>query len=144
MSVQDLSVGTMNMIVTNVPGPPFPLYLLGAQVRQMLPLAPLIDNMGISIGCLTYNGMLQWGLSADADRLPDLADFRLAIERSFAQLAAAADVKLGEAPVLMASTEPTGVPETSAVYVEPMKEARAPESLAPTASEASGATPQAH
>jgi diacylglycerol O-acyltransferase len=141
LSVQDLSVGTMNMIVTNVPGPPFPLYLLGAQVRQMLPLAPLIDNMGISIGCLTYNGQLEWGFSADADRLPDLPDFRVAIERSFAQLAEAAGVELGKEPVLIPATAPTGIPETSAVHVESLKEVPPPK---PVASKATGAPPRAH
>lgn len=102
LSVQDLSVGTMNTIVTNVPGPPFPLYMLGAELRQMVPIAPLIENLGLSIGVLTYNGRLLWGFNADADRIPDLADFRRAVQDAFARLAAAAGVRLGETPLLEA------------------------------------------
>jgi hypothetical protein len=106
LSVQDLSVGTMNAIVTNVPGPPFPLYMLGAELRQMVPIAPLIENLGLSIGVLTYNGRLLWGFNADADRIPDLSDFRRAVQDAFARLAAAAGVRLGETPLLEAGSAP--------------------------------------
>ena len=105
-SIQSLSVGTMNSIVTNVPGPPFPLYLLGAEAKQMIPYGPLLENVGLVIGVLSYNGKFTWGFNADYDRLPDLIDFRVAIENAFERLAAAAGVELGAAPELVAGAEP--------------------------------------
>jgi WS/DGAT/MGAT family acyltransferase len=105
-SIQSLSVGTMNSIVTNVPGPPFPLYLLGAEAKQMIPYGPLLENVGLVIGVLSYNGRFTWGFNADYDRLPDLIDFRVAIENAFERLAAAAGVELGAAPELLAGPAP--------------------------------------
>jgi diacylglycerol O-acyltransferase len=99
-SIQGLSVGTMNSIVTNVPGPPFPLYLLGAEAEQMIPFGPLMENVGLVVGVLSYNGRLLWGFNADYDRLPDLTDFRIAIENAFERLADAAGVQLGAVPEL--------------------------------------------
>jgi diacylglycerol O-acyltransferase len=121
-NVQNLSVGTMNTIVTNVPGPAFPLYLLGARLQQMMPFAPLLENLGLSIGALTYDGKLCWGLSADADRLPDLPDFRAAIERAFEDLAEAAGVTIGQGaalaelrPEIAAKAIPPAASSTTAV-----------------------------
>jgi WS/DGAT/MGAT family acyltransferase len=96
-STQSLSVGTINSIVTNVPGPQFPLYMLGAQVHEMIPFAPLIENVGLTIGVLSYDGAVHWGFNADSDRLPDLTDFRIDIQNSFQRLAEAAGVILGTA-----------------------------------------------
>jgi hypothetical protein len=100
VSVQNLSVGTLSAIVTNVPGPPFPLYLLGARAQQMIPMAPLLENLGLSIGVLSYDGQMFWGFDADADRVPDLADFHSDIERAFERLAAATGVVPGAEPTL--------------------------------------------
>jgi WS/DGAT/MGAT family acyltransferase len=96
LDTQSLSVGTMNTIVTNVPGPPYPLYMLGAEVLQLIPFAPLLQNLGLTIGVISYNGQVLWGLNADMDLLPDLDDFRVAIQKSFVRLADAAGVHLGE------------------------------------------------
>lgn len=103
-STQSLSVGTMNTIVTNVPGPASPLYMLGARVREMIPFGPLIENVGLTIAVLSYNGQVHWGINADSDRLPDLSDFRIGIQNSFRRLAEAAGVVLGTAPSLVVGT----------------------------------------
>ncbi len=117
ISVQDMSVGTVNTIVTNVPGPPYPLYLIGAEVKQMIPLAPLIDNIGISIGALSYNGQVSFGLSADYDRLPDLPEFCADLNASFERLAAAAGVELGSPPAALEVGDPPVVLEADAAQV---------------------------
>jgi WS/DGAT/MGAT family acyltransferase len=77
---------SINTIVTNVPGPQFPLYLLGAEMLECFPQAPLLENMGMTIGVLSYNGRMCFGMNADYDRIPDLADFVNLMQRSFQRL----------------------------------------------------------
>ena len=67
--------GHVSMIVTNVPGPPIPLYMLGCQALSMQPLVPLIPGVGIGIALLSYNGCVCWGFQADYDLVPDLERF---------------------------------------------------------------------
>jgi len=86
LDIQALSSGTQNMIVTNVPGPPMPLYMLGAELLAVYPQAPLIQNLGLVVGVFSYNGTVHWGFNADQDRVPDLADFRKDVLRSFERL----------------------------------------------------------
>jgi WS/DGAT/MGAT family acyltransferase len=79
-----------NLIVTNVPGPQFPLYLLGARMREMYPLVPLFSDQGLGIALFSYAGKIYWGFNADRDLVPDLHDFVHAVEESFAELHSAA------------------------------------------------------
>jgi WS/DGAT/MGAT family acyltransferase len=96
-----LASRSVNTLVTNVRGPGFPLYLLGAEMLECYPQAPLLEGMGIAIGVLSYNGRVCFGLNADYDRIPDLADFTRLLRRSFQTFAAAAaagvEVESGEA-----------------------------------------------
>ncbi len=86
--------GTMNAIVTNVPGPQFPLYMLGAKMLRMYPQVPLLPSGGIGIALISYDGNVCWGFNADLGMVPDLPDFAILIRDSFHRLAEAADVKL--------------------------------------------------
>jgi len=79
-----------NLVVTNVPGPPVPLYLLGARLLESYPMVPLFSNQALGIALFSYADGLYWGVSADWDALPDLHDFVEAIERGFQDLYAAA------------------------------------------------------
>ena len=56
-----------NLIVTNVPGPQFPLYLMGARLLEAFPIVPLTRNLTIVVGILSYDGTLHFGLWADRD-----------------------------------------------------------------------------
>ena len=85
--------GTMNSIVTNVPGPQFPLYTLGSELLAMYPQVPLLANVGLGIALISYNGNICWGFNADLGLVPDLADFVARIKESFAQLAEIAEVE---------------------------------------------------
>ena len=67
--------GQISMIVTNVPGPPIPLYLLGCRTLEMQPLVPLFPGVGIGLALLSYNGTLSWGFLGDYDLVPDLDRF---------------------------------------------------------------------
>jgi WS/DGAT/MGAT family acyltransferase len=80
-----------NVVVTNVPGPQIPLYLLGARMLETYPLVPLFEGQGLGIALFSYGGGLYWGFNADWDQFPDLHDFVVAIDASFRELCAAAD-----------------------------------------------------
>ena len=75
-----------NMVVTNVPGPQFPMYMLGAKLLETFPHVPLIDNLGLGIALLSYDGKLCWGFNADYDLAPDLAAYVKATRQSFEEL----------------------------------------------------------
>jgi WS/DGAT/MGAT family acyltransferase len=79
-----------NVIVTNVPGPQLPLYLLEARLVAGYPLVPLFVNQGLGIALLSYNGKLCWGFNADWELMPDLRDFVRAIRDSFDEVTLAA------------------------------------------------------
>jgi len=82
--------GPINSIVTNVPGPQFPLYMLGARLLAMYPQVPLLPNTGLGIALVSYDGKLCWGFNADYELVPDLEHFVTAIGVSFEDLAKAA------------------------------------------------------
>ena len=83
-------VPPFNLVVTNVPGPQLPLYLLGARLLECYPMVPLYVNQGLGIALFSYAGRIYWGFNADYDLLPDLHDFVEAIEASFGELQKAA------------------------------------------------------
>ena len=82
--------GPYNLMVTNVPGPQIPLYLCGARMCATYGFVPLVENTALGIALFSYAGRLCWGLNADYELVPDLADFTAAIPAAFAELARAA------------------------------------------------------
>ncbi len=88
--VQGMSRGTQNLLVTNVPGPQFPLYLLGARMLSLFAQPPLIEHVGLAISVLSYDGKLGFGCTGDADRVPDLGEFVRDLAASFERLRAKA------------------------------------------------------
>jgi WS/DGAT/MGAT family acyltransferase len=80
-----------NFIVSDVPGPQFPLYLLEARMTDVYPLVPLLRGQGAGIACFSYAGGLFWGFNADRDLMPDLHEFVIATDRSFRELCDAAN-----------------------------------------------------
>jgi WS/DGAT/MGAT family acyltransferase len=68
-----------NVVVTNVPGPQFPLYLLGRALRAIYPVVPLARNQALGIAIMSYNGRLGFGLLGDYDTMPDLDDVGAAL-----------------------------------------------------------------
>jgi WS/DGAT/MGAT family acyltransferase len=79
-----------NLIVSNVPGPQFPLYVLGARLLALHPLPPLFERQGLGIAVLSYDGRLCWGLAADRDVVPDLDDLACDLDAAFEELIEAA------------------------------------------------------
>ena len=88
----NFSTRLFNMIVTNVPGPQFPLYLLGRELQEMVPIAFLPKDHALAIAIMSYNGRVDFGLLADFDAFPDLDDFAGYLEDAVAELLDAAKV----------------------------------------------------
>jgi diacylglycerol O-acyltransferase len=89
-----------NLVITNVPGPQFPLYLDGRRMVDPFPMVPLAKNQGLGIALLSYDGRLNFGLVGDYDILWDLDDLAGDIAESLAELAAEAGVALGKEPAV--------------------------------------------
>jgi diacylglycerol O-acyltransferase / wax synthase len=68
----NFSTRLFNLIVTNVPGPQFPLYVLGREMVQVFPVAFLPENHALAIAIMSYNGQMNFGLLGDFDALPDI------------------------------------------------------------------------
>lgn len=86
----NFSTRLFNLIVTNVPGPQFPLFLMGREMRQIVPVAFLPQNHALAIAAMSYNGKLDFGLLGDYDAMPDLADVAGYFEEALAELVSAA------------------------------------------------------
>ncbi|HKN94320.1 MAG TPA: wax ester/triacylglycerol synthase family O-acyltransferase [Thermoleophilaceae bacterium] len=84
-----------NLVVTNVPGPQYPLYLLGRELREIHPMVPLAKGQALGIAIMSYNGRMNFGLLGDWDAMPDLGDLAQDLGASLEELAAAAGVQLG-------------------------------------------------
>jgi len=82
-----------NLIVTNVPGPPLPLYLIGARMLEGYPQVPLFEYQGLGVALFSYAGNLCWGFNADWDLLPDLPALVDAVAHSFRELHATASTE---------------------------------------------------
>jgi WS/DGAT/MGAT family acyltransferase len=78
-----------NLVVTNIPGPQFPLYLLGREMEAIVPMVPLARNQALCIGIFSYNGQLNFGLTGDYDAMSDLDSFGLDLEAAMGELSKA-------------------------------------------------------
>jgi WS/DGAT/MGAT family acyltransferase len=82
----NFSTRLFNLIVTNVPGPQFPLYLLGREMLEIVPIAFLPENHALAIAIMSYNGKVDFGLLADYDAMSDLEEFGTMLEDALAEL----------------------------------------------------------
>ncbi len=88
-----------NLVVTNVPGPQFPLYLLGRRMLAIYPVVPLAQGTALGIAIMSYCGRLGIGLLGDYDALHDLGEIVEDVEHAIADLARAAGVDPTQADV---------------------------------------------
>jgi len=79
-----------NLVVTNVPGPQIPLYVLGRRMVAMYPVVPLAQRQGLGIAIMSYDGSLGFGLLSDYDAVPDLEALSDDLQRAIADLVAKA------------------------------------------------------
>jgi len=82
-----------NLVVTNVPGPQFPLYLLGRRLQILYPVVPLAQRQALGIAVMSYDGHLGFGLLGDYDALPDLDDIARDLQVAIDALARAAGLR---------------------------------------------------
>ncbi len=85
--------GPVNMIVTNVPGPQVPLYMMGSKLLAMFPQVPLLENTGLGIALFSYDGTLYWGFNCDPSLVPDVGTFASMIQSAFDELKHAASLR---------------------------------------------------
>jgi diacylglycerol O-acyltransferase len=78
-----------NMVVTNVPGPQFPLFLLGRKLLHTFPMVPLARNQAVCFGIMSYDGNVDFGLIGDYDAIPDLDDLAADLEAAITELGVA-------------------------------------------------------
>ena len=82
----------INLIISNVPGPPFPLYLGGARLASLLPLGPPIEGAGLNITVLSYLDRIDWGFIACRELVPGLQDMADDVEVAHRELLKAAKI----------------------------------------------------
>jgi diacylglycerol O-acyltransferase / wax synthase len=129
------STRLFNLLVTNIPGPQFPLYVLGRQLDDLFPLAFLPENHGLAIAIMSYNGRLEYGLLADYDALPDINVIAEGIDLTLNELLAAArgeqpesdpaSSENGHAPERATSVLPSGTRRPGARASGPASDMRA-------------------
>jgi diacylglycerol O-acyltransferase / wax synthase len=86
----NFSTRLYNLIVTNVPGPQFPLYVLGREILEAYPVAFLPENHALAIAIMSYNGQMNFGLLGDFDAVPDIDVIGRGLEEELATLVALA------------------------------------------------------
>ena len=92
----NFSTRLFNLIVTNVPGPQFPLYVLGRRLCDLFPIAFLPENHALAIAIMSYDGGIAFGLLGDYDAMPDIDAVGEYLEASLAELLAAAAARTGQ------------------------------------------------
>ncbi len=97
-----------NLVVTNVPGPQFPLYVLGRKMESIFPMVPLARRQALCVGIMSYNGQVNFGLIGDYDAMADLDSFALDLEAATAEVIATSAKAKKRAKASKASSNGTG------------------------------------
>jgi WS/DGAT/MGAT family acyltransferase len=85
-SRMNFSTRFYNLLVTNIPGPQFPLYLLGRELEGIYPVAFLAGDRALAVAIMSYNGRMNFGLIGDYDALPDIGVVRDGIAAAIDEL----------------------------------------------------------
>lgn len=89
----NFSTRLFNLIVTNIPGPQVPLYVLGRRLQDLFPIAFLPKGHALAVAIMSYNGQIGYGLLGDYDQLADIDGIAAGLQQSLAELLEAADAK---------------------------------------------------
>ena len=107
-----------NMVVTNVPGPQWPMYFFGVKMLECFPFVPLAECQGLGIALMSYDGKLCWGLNGDYDLMPDLVRFGGFLQQAFEELRTLALAK-ASAPGAVADGDGATAPAAAREGAEP-------------------------
>jgi diacylglycerol O-acyltransferase / wax synthase len=99
----NFSTRLFNLIVTNVPGPQIPLYVLGRELEDAFPVAFLPENHALAIAIMSYNGGIDFGLLADYDSMEDVVLIADGLSQSLAELLEAAQAVEAQAQAEIAT-----------------------------------------
>ena len=88
--ISQLPITPFNMVCTNVPGPQYPLYLLGHKMTHWYPYVPIGGELALNCAILSYDGMIYFGFSGDAHAAPDLGRLEKFLRSNFEELREAA------------------------------------------------------
>jgi diacylglycerol O-acyltransferase / wax synthase len=97
LNLADRHPPVYNVVVSNVPGPDFPLYLDGAELVATYPMGPVMEGAGLNVTVLSYQDNVDFGFLACAELVPDVWDLADDIEAAMKDLLAAADGRAGSA-----------------------------------------------
>jgi WS/DGAT/MGAT family acyltransferase len=79
-----------NLVISNVPGPPFPIYLAGAEVVALYPMGPVMEGAGLNVTVMSYRGRIDFGFMVASELMPDVWDLARAVEPAVNELLEAA------------------------------------------------------
>jgi diacylglycerol O-acyltransferase / wax synthase len=99
----NFSTRLFNLIVTNVPGPQIPLYVLGRELQDIFPVAFLPENHALAIAIISYNGSMDFGLLGDYDAMDDIETIATGLSESLAELLSAAEMAEADSQVSMSA-----------------------------------------
>ncbi len=102
--------GNVNLVITNVPGPQFPMYLAGAEMVETYPMPPLFPGFSLSVGVTSYDGAVYYGISADRDALPDIELLGQCVREALDELVDSASDSRPRAPRGRKRSEKPGPP----------------------------------
>ncbi len=105
----NFSTRLFNLIVTNVPGPQFPLYVLGRELQTVVPVAFLPAKHALAVAIFSYNGKMSFGLLGDLDAMDDIDVVRDGIDEALRELVEAAEARR---PPRRGRKAPTQAPAT--------------------------------
>ena len=100
-----------DLVITNVPGPQFPLYAAGAEMTESYPVQPLLPGHALSIGVTSYDGGVFFGLDGDRDALPDLEVLAMCVTEALEELVDSIGPGRQRAPRGRKKAQPKAVPE---------------------------------
>ncbi len=110
----NFSTRLFNLLVTNVPGPQMPLYVLGRELKDLFPVAFLPENHALAIAIMSYNGNLDYGLLGDYDAMPDIDIVADGIDQSLAALLAVGAAAVARRRAANAGARPPSGPAAGA------------------------------
>jgi diacylglycerol O-acyltransferase / wax synthase len=105
-----LQINPFNLVCTNVPGPQFPLYMMGHKILDWHPYVPISGDMAVNCAILSYNGVVYFGFSADAHAAPDVARLEKFVILSMEELREAAGITPRRKEQVQPKTHAAAVP----------------------------------